>query len=491
MQTIKKRLIITGLIVLIGLTIRIDCTYAIYSPRLSKQASVIRQHILDSQSQNGAQSILENIEQFKAYDKARRDAFEATGISGEARVAQNLIFETTLGAMIKDPVRAGFDSLFMVFNFNYPTGEWISACLRDDIWSLDTLRDMVGAEMLKAYMLRDTLHGALLMEDYKYLSANLDLLRNFGSKPNAKIQATDASGKPVTITSTKYFFGNSGTDPNYYKNVPGWISNETGCPESEFQEAFKEVVNSWETLSGIVGDNSLFSNEKWGSLMAMAQANARAKAKQWIKANQLSLTLGGEVGGRAESLVKGGGWDKFVGSVKAQWEIMKDAVGPFTPFYDAATNYQAPSDAEDVGTNCRFFHQSDGYFRVCNKDQIEQYDKCNDKKTTEDEKKEIRCDRFRNAEETISIVDKLNDQVKLMQENADMLEDAENAFVYSITMDSVAEQNIYFMDEILWDINMNIKRGYEAVDKNAGKGIPTLYKKIATLAAKQCANKKK
>ena len=333
------------------------------------------------------------------------------------------------------------------------------------------------------------------MEDYQYLITNLDLLREYGSNPSAEIEATDAKQKPVKITSTKYFFGNDNTDTNYYMDVPDWISNKTGCPETEFQEAFREVVNSSKTLATF----SSGAGTEWGNIWEMAQTNARIRAKQWIKANQLSLTLGGEVGGRAESLVKGGGWDKFVGDVKTQGQIMENMVGPVTPLWNL-TKWTFTNIGEGLGIveDCVFYYQPDtitsgnldqgGVFRNCDDEQKMQYQKCNDDEKAA-EAEGIRCDRFRDTEETISMADKLNKQAALQQKNADAIEDVENAFTYSITMDSVAEQNIYFMDEILWDMNMNIKRGYEAVDKNAGEGIPTLYRKIATLAAKQCPNK--
>lgn len=479
MQTVRNKWII-GCLILIGLTLRANDVLAIYSPRLSQQAALIRQHIQGSQAQNGTQSIMEEIEQIKAYDKAKREAFLETGISGNVRVAQDLIFNTTLDFLIQNP----FDSLFMIFNFNAVNGEWISQCLRDDIWSLELLRDKVGAEMIKAYMLRDTFHGALLMEDYGYLTRNLDLLRKFGSDPSAEIDALDASQNPIKITSTKYFFGNNGTDPNYYKDIPAWTSNETGCPETEFQEAFREVVNASQTFATL----SSGGGSEWGNIWEIAKANARIRAKQWIRANQISLTVGGESGGRVESLVKGGGVDKFVGYWKAQWKIMENMVGPVTPFIDAITNYQPPAGTETPGTNCRFYRQTTGYFAVCNTEQIAQYDQCKEDKDAA-EAEGIRCDRFRNAEESITMFGKLNDQARLEQERADMLEDVQNAFVYSITLDSVAEQNLLEVDQIMWDLNQNIKRGYEGVSKEAGDSIPSLTRMVSRIADIQCANK--
>lgn len=487
MQTIKNRALtglITGLTILIGFTVQTGSAYAIYSPRLSQQASIIRQHIRESQAQNGSLSVLEEYEQIKAYDKAKREAFKESGISGDARVAQELVFNTTLDWIISHP----FDSIFMVFNFNAQNNEWISSCLRDDIWSLETLRDMAASEMVKAYLLRDVYHGALLMEDYKYLVTNLTLLRKYGSDPNVEMQATDANLQPVKITSTKYFFGNEGTDPNYYKDVPGWISNETGCPESEFQEAFREVVNSSKSLATL----SSGGGKEWGSIWQMAKANARIRARQWIKANQLSLTLGSEAGGRVESIVKGGGMKKFVGYWKTQWRILKDMVGPVTPLFDWSL-YHAPAStstvSSGVGPDCVFYYHEDNEFRDCSATQMEQYDKCKkDSKSAENEEG-IRCDRFRSATETLSIANKLNQQVALQQQNTEALEDVQNSFTYSLTLDSVAEQNIYFMEAILWDTNMNIKRGYEAVDKQAGDSIPTLTREVAALSKRQCANK--
>jgi hypothetical protein len=478
---------IAGLLTLIGLTIQVSSAYALYSPRLSQQAGIIRQHIRESQAQNGTQSILEEYEQILAYDKARREAFEAGGTSGNVRVAQDLISNDTLGWQISHPL----DSLFMVFNFNVQNGEWISTCLRDDIWSLETLRDMVGAEMIKAYMLRDTLHGDLLMEDYRYIVTQLNLLRIYGSNPTAEIRATRKTDEElVTMTSTQYFFGNSDNNANYYRDAAGWIANETGCPESEFQNAFKEVVNSAKTLSNTVGKNAMFSSEKWGSIWEMAKMNARARAKQWIRANQVSLTLGGEQGGRAESLVKANGVDKFWGEVKTQLQIAKNMVGPVTPLW-SLVKWTATKTAEGLGivSECVFYYKDEDVFRNCDDEQKAQYVKCNDSKTTEVEKKEIRCDRFVNTQESLSAATLLNRQTALQQKNADALEDVENTFVYSISMDSVAEQNVYFMDEILWDMNGNIRRGFENVDEQAGKSIPTLTRKVGALAAKQCANK--
>jgi hypothetical protein len=487
----RKTIFIIGLSLIIGLTIQVNEAMALYSPRLSQQVAIIRQHVQESQAQNGSQSILEEIEQFKAYDRAKKAAFEETGIAGEARVAQSLIFDTTLNFLIQNP----FDSLFMVFNFNGVNQEFISTCLRDEIWNLETLRDLVGSEMVKAYMLRDTFHGALLMEDYQYLTTHLDLLRRYGSDPSAIIQAgIPATGEQVEVTSTKYFFGSNDAD-NYYRSNFSLIANEPGCPDNEFEEAFKEVINSAKTLS-VLGSGQ---GVEWGDIWKIAQANARIRAREWIRANQITLTVGGENGGRVESLVKGGGWDKFVGSVKTQLQIARNMVGPVTPLWNL-TKWSATQAAEGVGLvdECVFYYKPDtiagglvesgGVFRNCNDEQKQQFIKCQDDEE-EAIAEGIRCDRFRNTEEYISVTDKLNRQLDLELEHDQTVEDLENAFIYSISLDSVGEQNLYQVDQIMWDINMHIKRGYEKVHKEAGPGIPTLTTKVGSLGDKQCANK--
>ena len=82
MHKIRKHLLIIGLTLLIGLTVQAENALALYSPKLSRQVSIIKQHVQDSQAQNGTESILEEIEQIKAYDRAKRASNKETGIAG-------------------------------------------------------------------------------------------------------------------------------------------------------------------------------------------------------------------------------------------------------------------------------------------------------------------------------------------------------------------------------------------------------------------------
>jgi hypothetical protein len=492
-KMIKKKLFIIGLLVIAGLTIRAESAHALYSPRISRQVAVIQQHIQESQAQNGTGDVLDTVESGIAYDRARREAYESTGVSGNVRVAQELIYNSHANRFIDSPLNPLFrsmDSLLMAFNLEVTTGRFISNCLRDDIWGLERLREIVGQEMIRAYMLLDTLHGRLLLEDYKYLNSHIKLLRKYGSDPYAVMQGINqGSDELISITSNQYFFGTEpeGTDyVNYYSNVFPQSSDQTGCPDGEFESAFEQVANSWDALKGVVGGNSLFSKEGWGNIWQMAEANARIRARQWIRANQISLTLGGESGARIQSLTKGGGWDKFVGTIRTQLRILKDLVGPVTPLFDKA-NYQSP--AKRINTTCVVFSAETNTFISCSELESEQYKKCKKNKKKAEEEEGIRCDRFRDTEEHISAANRATRQQALQAENEAAKQEVETAFVYHISLDSVGENAIYQMDDILWDMNQNIKRGFEAFGNEAGAGIPSLTLEVQALTKNQCSNK--
>ena len=306
MQNLKK--IIIGAIVAVGIFIQIPGANALYSPNVSRQVAVIQGHILSAQSKNGTGDLLEVINSIKAYNRNKRENGEETGISGEARIAQAMILENTYDQAIQDPA----ESLLMIFNFNAYNKEFISNCLRDEIWNLELVRDVVGQEMVKAYMLYDPIHGKLLEEDYLYLINEIKRLKKYGSKPNAMINTLNTEGRPVQISSNKYYFGMEADDEssiNLYTRKY-FHSDDTGCPDGEFEQVFEQVANQWkvvETLSS--GQGSLWSadGDAWGNIWAMAEANAKVRAKQWIQANQISLTLAGEDGAQLQSLVNGGG----------------------------------------------------------------------------------------------------------------------------------------------------------------------------------------
>ncbi len=484
MHLLKKSFII-GITLLLGLTLHTESVYALYSPTISNRVSLIARNIQSARTQNGAGSLLSATDSLKENDRERRAQGQVTGIPGNAKAAQSEVFEDNYNFVISHP----FDALFMVFNINLVNNEIISNCLRDDIWTLEVMRDIVSQEMIKAYMMFDTYHGDLLSKDYKYLVKTIDLLRKYGSNPGAYINVIDGQGNQRSVTSNEYFFGTPGSSEtiNYYVytfevNIDG--PDQSSCPEGDFEGAFEQVLRSWEVFKAMLGR---FGGETWdfNNIWEVAKIRARQRARQWIQANQVSLTIGGENGARPQSLVKGGGLDRFVGSVKTQIRILKDMIGPVTPFFDW-DNYT--SGRGDIEEGCVVYDASDDEFYDCSSSDLEEYDRCKDDED-EAELAGIACDRFKDKNEVESIVTKLNNQVAAYQERGEVLEEAETAFIYNLNLNNVGEQNIYAVDQELFFLNRVIERGYEGVDRDAGPGLPSLERQLSIIYNRQCANK--
>ncbi|MDH5596658.1 MAG: hypothetical protein OEY44_01025, partial [Candidatus Peregrinibacteria bacterium] len=182
-------------------------------------------------------------------------------------------------------------------------------------------------------------------------------------------------------------------------------------------------------------------------------------------------------------------WDQFVGDVKTQLRVMRDLVGPVTPLWNLAI-WDTTSATKDVKkvSRCVYYDSQSGNFRNCTQKQEKEYDECRDDRE-EAIAKGIRCDRFRNTKEAISASQKAAAQLALQEENLQMHREAEQGLIYNLALDSVAENTIYDLDQILWETNKNIQRGYEDVHLAAGPGIPGITRKLEWLWARQCVNK--
>ena len=180
---ILKRTII-GLILIIGLTVQASFVHAIYSPTISQRAASIRQNVLSARTQNGTGSLQAARQHLIEEDKAARDEGRETGVPAKAAKALGKI----LGIMFWETIRHPFDSIFMIFNLTSTSktkqilpDTAISVCLRNDIWMLQDLRDVVAQEMVKSYMMADTYHGDLLENDYDYLTDHIRYLKDYGN----------------------------------------------------------------------------------------------------------------------------------------------------------------------------------------------------------------------------------------------------------------------------------------------------------------------
>ena len=485
MQILKKSII--GFVILIGLVIQVPLAQAIYSPTISKEANLIKQHILDARQQNGAGTILSAAEKVSQQETELRKqgkavSLPAAAVSGIGKV---------MWQSFKEIVTAPLDPLYMIFNIIPSTNNFVSDCLRDDIWILEDLRDSVSREMIKAYLMGDAVDGGKLEKDFDYLTQNISFLKKYGNQPEKKFLATVTEDNKLVnkyTTANEYLFGTKDNANSYTFAYP-LNGSAKGCPQSDFLAAFDEVRNSWETLK-VLGSGG---GSDWGSIWEMAKAKARVKADQWIKANQISLTIGGKEGGdllqlNLDSLVKGGGFDKFVGKVATEWEIAKDMVGPLVPLF--SWNIYS-NDNGELSPGCMYYYPDDGVFRACTSDQLLDYQVCINEKSTADDKKDIPCDRYKSPTEVRTVTEIVEDYQKQATEHQALMENSEKAFVYHMQLNGVGESNITAMDIKLSAINTEIRRGFEAVDSKSGSGLPTLYNKLAQLYKKHCPNKSK
>ncbi len=479
-----KKYLITGMLVLGGLCLPIQGALALYSPVISQNVATIKSHILSSQAKNGTGTLLEAIKSIKSYNKVRREGGYASGISGEARVAQELILNQNYREVLQDP----FASIWMVFNLNLYNKQFISNCLRNEIWGMEQLRDVVGQEMVKAYLMYDPVHGNLLKEDYLYIITEIDRLKKYGSDPNASIIAKDAKGKEIKMSSNQYFFNSPASDSggtNMYTRKY-FKSDLTGCPEGEFEKSFEQVARSWETLKTLgSGEGSFsFDGASWGSIWAMADANAKIRAKQWIQANQISLTLGEEEGANINSLVKGNGWDRFVGSAKTEIKIVENMVGLVTPLFDIK-NWRTNGENK---SGCVYYLKEENVYMDCQEYELKQWEQCKDDKT-EAQKAGINCDRYRNLNAVRSLGEVAAEQLNLIENNEAAKKEATTAFTYSINLDSVAEQSIIEIDRELLLMNATIQQSYEGLGEKGGSSLPSLIKEVSHVTQNQCVNK--
>lgn len=494
-----KRIII-GLIVCVGLTVQATNAYAIYSPTISKRVSIIKQHVSAARSLNGNGTITSAVESVKQQDDKRKLEGKPMALPAEAAA----IIPKVLGYMFYDLMAAPYDSIFMIFNMVPSTGSVISSCLRNDIWLLEDLKDIVTQEMIKAYLLMDSNNGDLLKNDFDWLRQHIKILKEYGPRPDdlmlLYVPKVGGGNDVVYVTSNQYLFGTGPelgldpeTDPSINKYSITFPVGE-GCPESDFVEAFKEVKESFETLKVL----SSGRGSDWGSILTMAKARARRKAEEWIKKNQITFTIGGEEGGSPQSLVRGDSWNKFVGQMETQKKILKDMIGPITPLF-SWNLYKATGEAIAVGLGadpailnnvdyCMYYYADAGIFRACTDEQYTDYKKCQENKT-EATKSGIDCDKFRNPSKSTTPIEEAENYIKQANIHKKVVEEAEHSLKYNMNLNSMSEQSLIELDRVMWEINKEIGRAYEAEGDDAGKGLPTIYTGLGSFIKKHCGGK--
>lgn len=265
---------IIGLLLIIFLLLgQAPLANAIYSRHLNSVVAPVKNHIREARRQNGVGTLRNAWDKVNAENKAAKERGEAYGTPGLYASYLSYIKNMLIESLNSKEKGISFINSFKLY-FVPMIAPFVSntACWRDDVWELQALQEEVTNELLKSGLLGDRINGNLLRDDYKVLNRLIaDLVKNH----------KDAK-----------WFGSG--NQNYYIN----------CPFGEFDQAFKELGRSWEHLLAV------FSGETtgdWGSLREMAQKNAKRKAANWIKANKISFTLGGEAGANPRSLVNGMG----------------------------------------------------------------------------------------------------------------------------------------------------------------------------------------
>jgi hypothetical protein len=541
MPFIKRTII--GVILVAGLIIQADGAYAIYSPAISRRVSIIKQDVLSARRQNGVGSLLSARESLIKQDEIARAQGKTTSWPAKASMALGKTMWNMFWETIKDPS----EPFFMIFNTIHSTGEYISVCLRDDIWILQDLRDIVSQEMVKSYLMGDELHGDALMNDYNYLTENIGVLKQYGGHPRKMIPGADMTsgeylfGYASNINSYSFVFPAEETqtvdaekcgedcqskcEKNYYCDdrdkmksgcgKSGGIDvskcenkvDETcdaftvcldkceegcatsgriqwsGCPEDEFFPALNQVLEAWRNLKTI----GSFKAADWGSIWEMAEARARRNADEWIKANQLSVTVGGKEGGNPQSLVKGDGLNRFIGSLKTELKILSDTIKPIPMFtwsifagakelVGVGLGIANPDNATD--NYCMRWDGDGEVYRACTIDEFLNYKSCAKNKASA-EKNGIDCDVFKNPTIVTTGLDIMETQKELNEKHERTMERAKTSYIYNLELNNIGENNIEAVESILSGINAEITGSYEAGQgQTAPPPLPLIYNKL-------------
>lgn len=478
--------------------------HALYSPTISNRVDQIREHVRVAQEQNGLGSLMEVSQTIVSQYEAKRELGQPSGIPGLAKEAQKKIIQQAVLQSVKEPL----DGLFMAFNI-LPSqgGGVISNCLRNDLWALESLKDVVGEEMVKAYLLSNVLSGDQLSADYDYLVYQIGLLKRFGKDPDAPIAITieeEGKEKQVEMSMRQYLFGSEDSVYYYALSFP----SEQGCPEGEFEQALVKVKNSAKTLATLGGGQG--QNWNWGSLWEMAEIRAKQRASQWFAANQIALTLGGGQGGRQNSLFRNNGWDQRVAEAKTQIRILKNLLGPIAaPF--SLDLYENIDGVAYVGGehSCVYYEPTSEKYYPCTDAQAEAFQFCKlSLKEAKDEgkvdkdagawrqtrqlkalKEASGCHRFADPNAQGATLDYWA-QVEAEEKEGELrLENELRAFRYHLQLEDVGEESLESFAGALVSLDHQIKRGIESSGSpEADPGLPAFQDYMQTMMNRHCPN---
>ncbi len=298
--------------------------HAIFSPSLGEEVQAIKQNVRNVQAQIGTGSLQDAFTVWRAKDGECRDLQDAQiaagntspvtcGFNGELSRYSSSVKNTIAKELVLGGGAQFLDTFGLIINTLPSRGEIISSCLRDDIWELEDLQNVVLQELFRAAVLGDAPGANQLHDDYIRLGDLIKILKD--------------DYKDLDPDDGVIFFPG---DRNYYllKTSDGegayeWdeeqqriiFIRDSGCPYGEFQEAITAFIGHMNNFMVAANPTETASLGNLKEIAAIARIRAAQRAQQFILTNQISLTLGGPEGGNNSSLIK----NEAVGGLRNQF----------------------------------------------------------------------------------------------------------------------------------------------------------------------------
>lgn len=406
----KIKSFITGFLICVAMGLHIPLAQAFYSPVLQKEAGEIQQHIIKSKQKNGHGSF---------YDIGKKLVKNKQEHGGILNIFRGALFEITLRGVNKSLVDIG-----LFFNYWDVNKTVVTTCLRDDIWELQAMQEAVADEMLKAALLSDAENANILWNDYQLLLKRLE------------------GGTLVRDGKDEIIFGLKDTYKSAY-----WFPDSqqfyVSCPYGEYKQALQKLNESFRKFTGIPGTQALGS---FKSISAIAKQRAVIRARQWIRANQLSFTLGGPQGGNPTSLVNGPGLQGLKADFTKEWVFASKLIDEIV----------VKSLGKSFG--------SLGMVKV----------------TDPATQKEILVPR-----QSVEINQYVLNYEQAQQARQLATEQLERAIRFNLNLNYVSENSLEQLEQTMVTLNTTIKSGF---DGKTGKNIPTICKQLSAMVKKQCTN---
>jgi hypothetical protein len=389
MHLLRLHKIISIAIIIILTLSQAAASYALYSPTLNNEVVTIKQHLQTSKKVNGYGTWQQ------LYDKDQLTPNEGL----------NNLFVTSLKEILIQSLTNSFtDGLSLLFGRWIGSGVSISNCLRDDVWELQALQDQVLNEVMKASLLSDSANSGILWVDYQHLRDRIE-----GGNDNVKYLKKD-------FKDTKEWFPNS---QNFYVD----------CPYGEFTKAWSDLQRSFNSFNSLRTGPAVGSLGSFGSMAEIAKKRSIARANQYIKANQISLTIGGKDGASPRDITTGAGLSGLAATLKTEL----DYASSFSDLiFSSEWKKNLPSGLPNISDYVVAYQQA--------------Y-KAKDLATTQ----------------------------------------MESAIKFNLSLQDVSEQGLISVDSILSNTNNTIQNAYQT--KVEPETLESFCERLLSLCKKQCSNR--